>query len=218
MRVHEAIEATPSRSAAFADAWELAEGMYPIAASRGLTHFVLVCAEQRALHHEPIIERLSRRAARAANEVRGRGGDPAKDADVQRLLRGLLRSNARRKAGQRFRKPSLGVHAASRELIHLVQSYLREEYDDSDLRGEPLPSALAGELRGLQWHAFDALWTPRRGHADAKRLQLELVDEPLAICENCDRIFPDNVTVAGRSKITRLCRERCAHARRQIPR
>ena len=217
--LHTTSRPTTAISAGFPDeARKLASELYPAAASQGLLTELLLCSRQRANHHAAIERQLEARLLLVGKAQRGEASELwlMGESNLRGLLRSYQISQARKKASERFRKPELAVYKAAGALISFVQRCFRDEVETAILLDEEpiVPDPLFGrELRVTQRHAFEALWRPRHGHADAKRIQLELTDNvPLALCVRCGKVFLDNCTVHGAAKVASLCRDRCAHS------
>lgn len=202
--------ATDVRNAAFAGDVELALAIYAPAVAAGLRDAVLICGAREASNRQTALAALDR-SARLAWVF-----DPTEDPARGRLRdRGRIRATLELRDGRRRPPRSREVEEAAHALIAFVQRELAELENEAASEGvDPIVDEwFAVTLQATQRLAFSAMRVSRTGEADAKRIQITVSHgRPLAICERCRRVFADNATVFGRSKITRLCRDRCRHA------
>lgn len=179
---------------------------FPSCSEVGLVDDLLICAGTFRLDQarDDVRDELRRR-------VRLKPPTPSEACELaQRLLD--VESQVRRRRGKRWKRAATEVYAAAGRVIAFVQADWSNEFYGYD---ELVLASSHTELRNAQALAFRALWSPRRGYAEPKQLQIDArYGVPLAACVQCDDLFLDNASVFGRSKIARYC-ARCAHGRRR---
>ncbi len=218
MAVHAASESVDPVSAGIApepptqgppDVRGLAAELHFTAAVRGLTEELVICGKQRGLHLAAVEEDVDTSLRRwlprlsAASTAALGAGFPSEDelrslSEFRKHCRAQKETDHRR----RFPRRSSEVSVAAEALTTFVQARLRAHLEDPETHGLEPPELL--ELISTQSHAFEALWRPREGYGDARRLLLRVSNgQPLTVCSRCRSCVADNPSLHGRMR--RVC-------------